>query len=244
MSYLTRALIAACLTASFASAQRGGTSTWELISAKYDKNQDGKVTKEEHGRGDRAFANLDRNGDGTIDATDFERRRRNARRRPGGARRSGERSRTEQLAHTLSDTFGSFLNRDGKPGIDKTEWKGIIAKLKPAKDGTIARENLSLLLGAEGKERMARMASNRLGRLLDEDRDGQVTRGDLERLFALLDANGDGNIEQGTEIDLPPGLGEVAPDFTLPFVKDEKRTATLSEFRKKKPVGLIFGSYT
>ena len=37
--------------------------------------------------------------------------------------------------------------------------------------------------------------------------------------------------------------GDVAPDFTLQS-PDGKRNVTLSAFRGKKPVALVFGSYT
>jgi hypothetical protein len=38
-------------------------------------------------------------------------------------------------------------------------------------------------------------------------------------------------------------VGELAPDFTLPTV-DHKAEVTLSSFRGKQPVVLVFGSYT
>lgn len=42
--------------------------------------------------------------------------------------------------------------------------------------------------------------------------------------------------------------GEPAPDFTLPWLsgqgKDENLSVTLSDHFGKRPVGLIFGSYT
>ena len=38
-------------------------------------------------------------------------------------------------------------------------------------------------------------------------------------------------------------LGEEAPDFTLPIL-DRSETVSLSSFRGKQPVVLIFGSYT
>ena len=59
-----------------------------------------------------------------------------------------------------------------------------------------------------------------------------------------MDKNGDGLIEQGTEIDMPPGVGEMAPDFTLPYSNDAQKKVTLSSFRGKRPVALVFGSYT
>jgi len=38
-------------------------------------------------------------------------------------------------------------------------------------------------------------------------------------------------------------VGDVAPDFTLKTL-DGKKTVTLSRFQGKKPVLLVFGSYT
>ena len=40
-----------------------------------------------------------------------------------------------------------------------------------------------------------------------------------------------------------PRAGDVAPDFTLTDVSGE-HTITLSDFQGKKPVALVFGSFT
>jgi len=40
-----------------------------------------------------------------------------------------------------------------------------------------------------------------------------------------------------------PKVGDIAPDFTLQDVTGTE-TVTLSDFRGKKPVALVFGSYT
>ena len=40
-----------------------------------------------------------------------------------------------------------------------------------------------------------------------------------------------------------PRAGDMAPDFTL-FDIEGKDSVTLSEFRGKKPVALVFGSFT
>ena len=40
-----------------------------------------------------------------------------------------------------------------------------------------------------------------------------------------------------------PSAGDMAPDFTL-YGIDGMDSVTLSEFRGKKPVALVFGSYT
>lgn len=44
---------------------------WEHLSRQYDKDQDGRITPAEHGRGEQAFANLDRNRDGVITRDDL-----------------------------------------------------------------------------------------------------------------------------------------------------------------------------
>ncbi len=41
-----------------------------------------------------------------------------------------------------------------------------------------------------------------------------------------------------------PNVGDVAPGFTLPTLGDRDKTVSLSDFRDKRAVGLIFGSYT
>ena len=41
-----------------------------------------------------------------------------------------------------------------------------------------------------------------------------------------------------------PKLGEVAPDFELDLLGKEQKKLRLSAFRGKKPVMLIFGSFT
>ena len=40
-----------------------------------------------------------------------------------------------------------------------------------------------------------------------------------------------------------PRVGDIAPDFTL-YDIEGKNSVTLSDFRGKKPVALVFGSYT
>jgi len=40
-----------------------------------------------------------------------------------------------------------------------------------------------------------------------------------------------------------PRVGDMAPDFTL-FDIEGKNSVTLSSFRGKKPVALVFGSFT
>ncbi len=70
---------------------RGGTAkVWEFLAEKYDKNEDGKIAKDEYERGAETFARLDRNRDGILTREDWT-----STRRTGGRpdRRSGGRLR-------------------------------------------------------------------------------------------------------------------------------------------------------
>ena len=74
------------LIALFSCPQEGQSSVppqtvWELLEQKYDANKDGQISPKEHGRGEKAFGNLDRDGDGVITKKDTE---------AGGRRSSGQ----------------------------------------------------------------------------------------------------------------------------------------------------------
>ncbi len=50
--------------------------------------------------------------------------------------------------------------------------------------------------------------------------------------------------EQKKRAERAPNVGDVAHVFTLPKLGDRDTLVSLSDFRDKLPVGLIFGSYT
>ena len=72
-------------------------------------------------------------------------------------------------------------------------------------------------------------------------------------LLGLLAVPGNSQRPGQGEVNTPPARGErlpdrlavgdIAPDFTLPLVKG-KGEVSLSSYKGKKPVVLIFGSYT
>lgn len=97
----------------------------------------------------------------------------------------------------------------------------------------------------------------------DKNKDGKISKDEYERgdeTFARLDRNGDGFLTQNDWdgvrgrrprqrpgdrlVGIAPEEGEVAPDFNLPYVKEPEQRVRLSSFAEKKPVALIFGSYT
>jgi len=104
----------------------------------------------------------------------------------------------------------------------------------------------------------------------DKDKDGKITKTEfkalgrrLSRLFSRIDRNGDdvidskelkavenrfrGRRNRGRRGGKRPGevaeTGKKAPDFKLKTL-DGKRQVHLASFTGKKPVALIFGSYT
>ncbi len=102
-----------------------------------------------------------------------------------------------------------------------------------------------------------------LAKKYDKNKDGEITWTEYARdtgKFAELDSDGIGGIKktyfdegggggQGSRGNrrrggATPKAGDLAPDFDLPLAKKPKQRIKLSSFAGKKPVALIFGSYT
>ena len=66
----------------------GSFDVWELLSTKYDKNKDDKISRSEYPREASKFDAYDRNGDGTITRADFSGNARSGGRRQGGGDRN------------------------------------------------------------------------------------------------------------------------------------------------------------
>jgi len=229
-----------------ANRRRSSGQVYEFVASNYDANKDGTITEAEYGRGERAFRNLDRNKDGVITADDWQRSRRGA--SGNRQRNSGQRSMTPEQRlvrqRRFVEMFASFLNVDGQPGIGTHEWRQWAASMPVDDDGVIATEDLSSFLGTAADGRMASMGTRGLQRDLDTDGNGDVTRADLASMFDALDTDNDSVLGRGDDLRMPPGRGEMAPDFTLAYADGADEKVTLSSFRGKKPVALIFGSYT
>lgn len=208
------------------------TATWKFLAERYDANLDGAVDSGEYGRGEDAFRRLDRNSDGQITATDFATR---------PARGRTERSPGQAITSMFGDSARA-ADGDKDGATSRAEWHTWLA----------ARE----VKGLEGLDLhdipLARLARTRTQ--LDRNHDGSVSIDELTTLFDRLDLDHDGTL-RGAELGAPPvpRVGDVAPDFDLPrLLKGEKptghdddaETVRLSSFIGKKPVALIFGSYT
>jgi Ca2+-binding EF-hand superfamily protein len=242
-------------------AQRGGGfgrgssgDVWKFLAEKYDANDDGKITPKEYGRGAEKFGGYDQNQDGSITKDDFSG---GSRRRPGGrAAGPGGRSRGGRTGGSTVSTDialvlakNSDTNEDGK--VTSEEWRKTLATLDNDQDSVVSPEELSgIMCAALGGRTLSLRAVGRRARHLDTNKDGKLQVAELSSTFAKLDKNGDkviSKVELGTVRTVrsgPPRVGDMAPEFTLPLVKDRKTLVTLSSFRGKKPVALIFGSYT
>jgi len=253
---------AAILAASSIPAQRGGFDRgatgdlWKYLSEKYDKNGDGKITIAEYGRGADKFAVYDRDGNGSITQSDTRGsssgQRRGGGGRAGGGRGGGGRAPASTVDTDIAMTIAKNAddNEDGK--VSKVEWSKALATLDHDQDKVVSPEELNdIMCAALGRNKLSNRAVGRRSRYLDADKDGKVQLAELDKMFNKLDKNSDQTISK-TELNTtssvrPIGrarLGETAPDFDLPLVKDSTKTVRLSTFKGKKPVALIFGSYT
>lgn len=228
----------------------GDEDVWTALSARYDTNQDGRIDAEEYPRGDEKFRRLDRDNDGSITETDFETR---------GRRRGGP-----DIRRRMAGRIVSAADTDESGDVTSEEWTSFLASLEADKDGVVETEKLQGVLerGARGgrpertQPRGGDLGARRL-QMFDRDGDEQIEITDLKAIFAEVDGDGSGVIEAGemrmrrggggrgsASGDSVPQPGSIAPDFELPYAKNEDTTVRLSSFAGKRPVALVFGSYT
>lgn len=243
-------------------AQRAGgeePDAWTQLAKSYDQNGDGKITTKEYPRGEKAFGNLDRNGDGTITQADFRSNR-------GGGR--GQR-RTRDMTRMIAMRLVRGADADRSGSVSAKEWSAFVEGLESA-NGTVSDEAIAELMparrGRGGGQGGSRSMTAMLVQTLDKDNDGEVQVTEIAALFETLDADknktvegaelgqrtrrgagqrGGGNRGRGNSGGRKlPQVGEVAPDFELPYADDKEKMVKLSSFAGTKPVALIFGSYT
>lgn len=114
------------------------------------------------------------------------------------------------------------------PPPPRTPWELLAGRYDRDRDGRITPQEYR-----RGKERFQRLGRNG---------DGVLTRTDWQ---APGLRPGPGRAARRTLPDPAPRAGEPAPDFELPLLHGkEGATLRLSSFRGRKPVALIFGSWT
>lgn len=217
---------------------------WTLLAGKYDKNGDGKITPQEYPREAAKFDAFDRDGNGVLTRSDF---RGGGRRRPA-ARRGG------QSGNRIAEFLAAAADLDGDQAVTAGERKAFAASVAAPDGKRVDDEKLKKAVTGCLSGARARMRGRMVIRALDANRDGVILTTELEKVFARLDRNHDGVIAKG---ELPrrrqsvrppetqlPRRGDPAPDFDLLYAGDKKGSVRLSGFAGKKPVALLFGSYT
>jgi hypothetical protein len=214
---------------------------WAHLAKLHDQNSDGKITRDEYDRADETFARLDRNGDGAITEEDFQRgrgaggqRRGGQRGNPRGAAAPGRRGGGNQAFLIVAPEIGKAADLDRSGDVPKAEWKEFLATL--AADGDGAFEATKIPVFAAGGPMIRRVS-------IDVDRDGDTTIADLDEIFARMDRNDDGTLQR-EELGPLPIPGDEAPNFELAYADEPSNTVELASFEGRKPVALIFGSYT
>jgi len=211
-------------------------AVWDLISTQNDVNKDGKVTADEFTRGKVRFERLDRDKDGVLTVADFKRRDSRDRRGSRGGRRGGGRGRSASML------FGRLMDTDKNQEVTKKEVNSWVKEHDKNNDGKLDKDEF-------GNPRRGEFIIG----MLDKDEDSMVSLAEFTTEFDKA-AGEAGVIKVATRrrgnrggrtrpSDGAPKVGVVAPEIHLSY-KDGKSKAKLSSFKGKKPVALIFGSYT
>lgn len=217
---------------------REGATPWSHLAARYDKDRDGKITPEERGRDEAGFERLDKDKDGVLTEADF-----------------AQVDRMYQMIAQMT-LMRYFQDDDAPRDLHRTELQAAFKRHDANEDGVLSQAELAAArkahaAAAEGGARKMPTGVDPYRALLavaDQDKSGTVARTELEAFFDARD-DGDGKWEPrmpGAGRTRPPGgvaPGEPAPDFSL-RPPNGGAAITLSQFKGKRPVALVFGSYT
>lgn len=123
--FIALLIVATCLSPAVAQAGRpeqrpARADTWAFLLKTYDKDGDGHVSAAEYPRGKARFAELDRNGDGVLDARDGATP-------PSRQEQRGERNGAGASAKLEIGAVAPALTAqglDGKTEFKLADWKG------------------------------------------------------------------------------------------------------------------------
>ena len=230
---------------------QGGEAVWSFLSATYDRDRDGRVTPAEHGRGEKAFQRMDRDHDGALRAQDF----------------AGP---TDMDAMVVDLVLRRLARREaaepaapaaGREWVpDAAAMQALLARADADKDGTLTpaevlQQHEALRKDGAQQPKGAGVPELPAGThpgpallaVVDADHDGALSAAELESWRAgrekeAASENDEPTPEQKQRLAGAPE-GEPAPDFSL-SPPDGGPPVTLSSFRGRRPVALVFGSYT
>jgi Ca2+-binding EF-hand superfamily protein len=212
-------------------------SVWAYLEARYDGDRDGAVSRREYGRGKAAFERLDRDGDGKVTAADFE-------------------EPAEMDRYIARMSLMKYFQDDGDPmELRIGELGAAHGRHDGDGDGEIDEAEFACAAAAMEQDPSAGPpmppGMKPYGSILaavDRDRSGTLSKPELEAFHRAvgdwkMEGSGDRKEAPPPPPDPSPRPGDPAPDFTL-RPPGGGRPLTLSSFRGRRPVALIFGSYT
>jgi hypothetical protein len=138
---------------------------------------------------------------------------------------------TLRIASAVLLAASLVIAQDGKSGQPVLPWELLRKQHDKNADGKIAKDEYD-----RGEDRFRRLDRNEDGVISAADFEGPPVRPDAD-----MKVRGEPLLPPGKRV--PPAVGTMAPDFELK-TKDGKSKVKLSAFRGKKPVALIFGSFT
>jgi hypothetical protein len=157
------------------------------------------------------------------------------------------------ISETLRDRLFARLDRDLDGKLTAADFDGtdagpvsmmtsvLFSRLDTDSNGRISLDELAAFFAKSDSENLGFLTPEDLRISLDDPEMFKPSRGSGEpppaEMLRMFLTGQLGWLEAG------PGYGEIAPDFTLP-TQDGTSSVTLSDSRGKKPVVLIFGSFT
>ncbi len=204
---------------------------WAHLASTYDRDGDGSVARGEYGRGEDSFARLDRDHDGAVTRADFDR--------------------DLVLPPDLVAPILIVRSAAGPAATSVTLADALAAVMvmDASGDGRVARNEFQAAspTGMVGIDRFGTLLAG-----MDADHDRLLSSPEIEQWLARRDVDGDGALairERATagpaplEGYLEPAARVAAPDFAATSAADGS-PVTLSSLVGRKPIALIFGSFT
>jgi hypothetical protein len=213
---------------SFPAAAESRSAAGEFLE-RYDADRDGRVRRDEYPRGDAGFRNLDRDRDGSVTARDF--------------------AAPVQMPADLAAPF-LIVRRFAGPDADAIAIGDLDEAFEDADldhDGKLTSAEFLGPTPPKGPDRFAPLLA-----AADQGGDGALALDELKAYALRRDRDGDGRLSRrermrpGAEPPagwFEPSARERAPDFTLAR-EEGGGSVTLSAFAGRKPVALVFGSFT